>query len=107
MKHRQRTPEVSFKRQPGQEMRPKIDKLATPETAPQDKIDPWKELIGQEIVLQARGGTLYQGKLTVYEKGLLRLQSCQIQGANRSATVDWVYIDRSVLQHIHSKVQEA
>jgi len=62
-----------------------------------------KELIGENIVIVARNGIIYEGTLIDKDHGFLILKDVVIRGSKYTAKVSFLLVKPDVVQHIHSK----
>ena len=58
-------------------------------------------LVGKNVVIQARGGTIYEGVFRGIDGYYILLTDAKITGAKKIAYVDIVGIQNSVIAHIH------
>jgi len=58
---------------------------------------------GFDVVVSAKNGVVYYGKVVGFERGFLILRDAQVIGAKYVASTDSLLIDVSMIQHVHSK----
>jgi len=65
-----------------------------------------KQLIGENIVIVARNGVIYEGILVDKDHGFLILKDATIRGSKYTAKVGFLLVKQDIIQHIHSKPLE-